>query len=74
MKLKESYLEQVLAPPKEVKNHDGEVEECDQDLIKPVTKKKRLPKTLVRKVYVKREVFTWGPEQEKAFTLLKPPY
>ena len=58
MKFKEAYLKQVLAPPKEVKEYDGEVEECDLDLTKPATKKKRLPKTLVRKVYIENKIFT----------------
>lgn len=65
MKLKEAYLEQVLAPPKEVKKHDGEVEECDLDLIKPATKKKRSSKTLVRKVYVERGIYL-GPRARKS--------
>lgn len=40
MKLKKSYLEQVLAPSKKVKNCDGEVKDCNQNLTKPAIKKK----------------------------------
>lgn len=71
MKLKKTYLRQVLAPPKEFKEHNKEVEECYLDLTKPATKKKQLPKTLVRKVYIEREVFIWGLKQEKAFNAIK---
>lgn len=43
------------------KNHDGEVEECDGDLIrKPKTQRGK--KETVRNVYREKEFFTWGPE------------
>lgn len=58
MKLKEAYLEQVPASPKEVKYHDGDVEECDKDFTKHTTPKKKSSKALVRKVYAERETFS----------------
>lgn len=44
MELKEAYLEQVLAPLKKVKSHDGEIKDGDHDLTKPANKKEQAPK------------------------------
>lgn len=74
MKLNEAYLEQVPALPKEINNHDGEVEECDKDFTKHTAPRKKSSKTLVRKVYAERETFLWGAEQNKAFNTSKMQY
>lgn len=58
MKLKKAYLGQVLAPLKEVKEYNRKFEEYDLNLTKPTSKKKKLPKILIRKVYVEGEIFT----------------
>lgn len=56
---------------KEIKENDREVKECDLDLTKSITKKKKSPKTLVKKVYVERKIFTLGLKQEKIFNVIK---
>ncbi len=59
------------APPKVVKDHDGDVEECDKDFIKHTVERKKSLKALVRKVYFERKIFSWGVEQDKAFSSIK---
>lgn len=46
-----------MALSKEAKDHNRKVEKCDQNLTKPVIKKKKALKTLVRKAYIKKKEF-----------------
>lgn len=70
MKLKEAYLVQVPVEIKSKRDHDGQIEECDGDLTKKA-KIQRAKKETVRKVYRKKELFTWGLEQQKSFDAIK---
>ena len=70
MTLKEAYLKQAPATIKPKKIHDGDVEECDQDYTKKPSVW-RLKKETVRKVYIEKKEFTWGPAQEASFNAIK---
>ncbi len=71
MKLKQAYLQEVPLLPRQKKMHDAEMEDCDGDF----TKKPRLAKTptkpSIRKTYVEKDEFTWGPDQELSFAAIK---
>ena len=45
--MKKAYLEQVLADPKPKKPYDDEVEECDEDLAKSKTVRRKVAKQTV---------------------------
>lgn len=70
MKLKEAYFIQAPTLLKSAKEHDDQVERCDLDLTKPAFKK-QTTKTTMRKRFIERDQFLWGPEQDLAFCAIK---
>lgn len=48
---------QVPVSPKEVKDHNGDVEKCDKDFTKHTTLRKKLSKALVKKLNAKKNTF-----------------
>lgn len=71
MVLKEAYLKKVPAEAKAKKQHHDELEECDLDLAK-AHRSMTKPKTpTIRRTYIEKGTFDWGPRQEASFQAIK---
>lgn len=71
MKLKEAYLKQVPAPPKEIKDHNRDIEKYDKDFTKYTILRKKSLKALIRKLYTKKKTILQSEEQYKTFNAIK---
>ena len=59
MQIKKTYLEQVLDAPKNNKEHDDEMEDCDQDLTRPARSGNPKRPTVRRKWVGKEDYFVF---------------
>lgn len=70
MKLEKSYLEQVLAPLHAVKVMVRS-RIAIKTLQNPQQRRVERQKTFARRMYNEKNRFIWGPEQSKAFNVIK---
>ena len=70
IEIKKAYLKQVIDEPKPRLTHDTEVEECDQDLTR-ADRKPRTKKPTIRRKWIEKDTFDWGPAQQEAFDKVK---
>lgn len=71
MVLKEAYLKKVPAIIKINKPHNDELEECDLDLAKTQRSAGKPKKPAIRRTYIEKDTFDWGPRQESSFQAIK---
>lgn len=71
MKLKQAYLQEVPLLPRQKKMHAAEMEDCDGDFTKKPSLAKTPTKPSIRKTYVEKDEFTWGPDQELSFAAIR---
>ena len=69
--LKEAYLKKVPAIIKIKKPHNDELKECDLDLPKIQRPTGKSKKPTIRRTYIEKDTFDWGPRQKASFLAIK---
>lgn len=67
MVLKDAYLSKFRAETKIKKLHHDELEHCDHNLTRIPKSTLKVKKATIRRTYIKKDTFDWGPKQVISF-------
>ena len=70
LEMKKFYMKLISNKSKSKKKHDAEIEHCDLNLIKSI-RIYRIKRFTIQRKYVKKSIFDWEENQQKAFEAVK---